>query len=123
MPHFIALLARGCEIAGQIEEAATQWDDALQVVERTGGCWLAAELNRHKGQLLLRHGHTEAAEELYCKALRIAREQEAKMWELRADVRALLARLAALWMTRRHSSWRPRPCRNSRRLDHPRRPT
>ena len=84
MPHFIALLARGCEIAGQIEEAATQWDDALQVVERTGGCWLAAELNRHKGQLLLRQGHSDDAEELYRKALSIAREQEAKLWELRA---------------------------------------
>jgi len=91
MPHFIALLARGCEIAGQIEEAATQWDDALQIVERTGGCWLAAELNRHKGLLLLRHGHCEAAEELYRKALSIAREQEAKLWELRAAVS--LARL------------------------------
>ena len=91
MPHFIALLARGCEIAGQIEEAATQWDDALQIVERTGGCWLAAELNRHKGQLLLRRGNSEAAEELYGKALSIAEEQGAKLWELRAV--ASLARL------------------------------
>ena len=36
-------------------------------------------------------GHSEAAEELYCKALNIAREQEAKLWELRAAVS--LARL------------------------------
>jgi predicted ATPase len=34
--------------------------------------------------LLLRQGHTEAAEELYRKALSIARDQEAKLWELRA---------------------------------------
>jgi predicted ATPase len=53
--------------------------------------WLEAELYRHKGQLLLRQGHTEAAEELYCKALIIAEEQEAKLWELRAAVS--LARL------------------------------
>ena len=73
MPHYIALLARACEIAGQIEEAVTLLDDALQIVERTGERWLAAELNRHKGQLLLRQGHSEAAEELYRKALSIAR--------------------------------------------------
>ncbi len=91
MPYFIALLARACEIAGQIEEGFTLLDDALQIVERTGERWLAAELNRHKGQLLLRQGHAEAAEELYCKALTIAREQEAKLWELRAA--ASLARL------------------------------
>jgi predicted ATPase len=59
-------------------------DDALQIVERTGERWFVAELNRHKGQLLLRQGHSEAAAELYRKALRIAQEQEAKLWELRA---------------------------------------
>ena len=61
-------------------------DDALQIVERTGERWFSAELNRYKGQLLLRQGHSEAAEELYRKALSIAEEQEAKLWELRAAV-------------------------------------
>jgi predicted ATPase len=91
MPHYTALLAGACEIAGQIEEALILLDDALQIVERTGERWFAAELNRHKGQLLLRQEHTEAAEELYCKALSIAEEQGAKLWELRAAVS--LARL------------------------------
>ncbi|HME21712.1 MAG TPA: AAA family ATPase [Acetobacteraceae bacterium] len=89
--HHIALLARACDIAGQIEEALTQFDDALLIVERTGERWYAAELNRQKGDLLLRQGHTHAAEELYRKALSIAQEQEAKLWELRAA--ASLARL------------------------------
>jgi predicted ATPase len=40
--------------------------------------------------LLLRQGHSEAAEELY-KALSISEEQGAKLWELRAAVS--LARL------------------------------
>jgi predicted ATPase len=56
MPHFLDLLARACDVAGQIEEALIQLDDALQIVERTGERSLAAELNRHKGQLLLRQG-------------------------------------------------------------------
>jgi predicted ATPase len=91
LPHFIALLAAACGIAGQIREAVVQLDDALQITERTGERWIAAELNRHKGRLLLTQGHAQAAEEFYGKALSIAREQEAKLWELRAAVS--LARL------------------------------
>jgi len=90
-PYHIALLAAACGVAGQVEEALRLLDDALQMVQRTGENWFAAELNRRKGQLLLRQGNAEAAAELYRKALNIAREQEAKLWELRAAVS--LARL------------------------------
>jgi predicted ATPase len=82
----IGLLAQGCEAAGQIEEAISLLDDALQIVERTSERWFAAELNRHKGELALRQGHLQAAEELYRKALGIAAQQESKLWELRAAV-------------------------------------
>jgi class 3 adenylate cyclase/predicted ATPase len=83
-PYHIALLAAACDIAGQIEEGLTLLDEALRIIERTGECWFAAELYRRKGQMLLGRGHTEAAEELYRKAVGIAREQGAKLWELRA---------------------------------------
>jgi predicted ATPase len=63
----------------------------LQIVERTEERWLEAELYRQRGQLMLRQGRTEAAEELYRKALDVARKQETKLWELRAAVS--LARL------------------------------
>ena len=92
MPYFTALLAKACEIAGQIKEAAPLVDEALQIIERTGERWFAAELYRHKGQLLLRQGYVEATEERYCKALCIAQEQEAKLWELRGAMS-----LARLW--------------------------
>jgi len=91
VPSQIALLAAACEIAGEADEALALLDDALRLAERTGGLWLGAELNRHKAQLLLRLGGSEPAEELYRKALDIAVEQEAKLWELRAAVS--LARL------------------------------
>jgi predicted ATPase len=91
MPYQIALMAGASEISGQIEEALSLLEDALQIVESTGERWFAAELNRHKGQLLLRQGLADAAEESYREALSIAREQEAKLWELRAAVS--LARL------------------------------
>jgi class 3 adenylate cyclase/predicted ATPase len=90
-PHHITRLAMACEIVGEFEEAAFLLDDALKIVERTGERWFEAELNRHKGQLLLLQGHSETAEELYRKALSIAQEQDAKLWELRAAVS--LARL------------------------------
>jgi class 3 adenylate cyclase/predicted ATPase len=91
MPHFLALHAGACELAGQIEEAVTLLDDALQIAGRTGEHWLEAELHRRKGQLLLQQGHAEAAEDQYRKALSIAEEQDANLWELRAAVS--LARL------------------------------
>jgi predicted ATPase len=91
-PYHIALLAAAYEIAGQVEEAITQLNDAFQIANQTGEGWFTAELNRHKGQLLLRRGHAEAAEELYRKALSIAVEQEARLWELRAATS-----LARLW--------------------------
>jgi predicted ATPase len=85
-------VARACEIAGQPEEALTALDHGLQIGERTGAHWFAAELTQLKAQLQLRNGNTDAAEKLYCQALSVAREQEAKLWELRAA-----ANLARLW--------------------------
>jgi tetratricopeptide (TPR) repeat protein len=77
-------LAEAYEIAEQVEESLTLLEEALQIVERTGERQFSADLNRHKGQLLLRQGHSHAAEELYRKALSIAEEQGAKLCELRA---------------------------------------
>jgi class 3 adenylate cyclase/predicted ATPase len=83
-PHIIALLAEACEIGGQLEEARSLLDEAIQITERTRECWFAAELYRHKGEILLRLGHRGTAEQTYRKALIIAQEQEATLWELRA---------------------------------------
>jgi class 3 adenylate cyclase/predicted ATPase len=91
MPYLLALLGKACKIAGQIDESLGALEDALQIVDATGVRWLSAELNRLKGQVLLQQGHSEAAEDLYRKALSIAEEQGARLWELRAAVS--LARL------------------------------
>ena len=91
VPYYTALLASACEIAGQIEESFALVDDALRMIERTGERWFAAEVHRQKGQLLDRQGQSDAAEEMYRKALSVAADQEAKLWELRAT--ANLARL------------------------------
>jgi|SRR5580658_2687657 predicted ATPase len=60
----------------------------------TGDLCFDAELHRLKGEWLLAHHphrHSEA-EEYYRVALVVAREQEARLWELRAAVG-----LARLW--------------------------
>src|SRR5262249_29380362 len=86
MPHFIALRARACEFAGQIEEALVLLDDALQIAERTGERWFASELSRCKAQLLLGRGQSGDAEGLYRRPLGIAGNQEAKLFDLRAPI-------------------------------------
>jgi predicted ATPase len=86
MPYHISLLASACETVGQIEESLILLDEALQIVKATGERWLEADVYRQRGQLLLQQGHAETAEQLYRKALTIAQEQEAKLWELRAAV-------------------------------------
>ena len=86
MAYYTALQAGACEIAGQMEEASTLLEEASEAVEATGERWLEAELYRRKAKLLQRLGHFDTAEELYQKALSIAREQGAKLWELRAAV-------------------------------------
>ena len=84
MPQHFGVLACACGNTGQIEEGLTLLDEDLRIVERTGERWFAAELNRYRGELLLRQRHSAAAEEFYRKALGIAEEQGAKFLELRA---------------------------------------
>jgi predicted ATPase len=90
-PHYTALLAGAREIAGRGDEAVILLDEALRMVMRTGERWFAAELNRRKGKLLENQGQCERAEAWYLEASKIAREQDARLWELRAAVS--LARL------------------------------
>src|SRR5437868_837129 len=59
IPHLIALLAAAYATVGEAEQALALLNDALELVEKTGERWFAAELNRQKGQLLLRRGETD----------------------------------------------------------------
>lgn len=84
LPHYLDILASAYEIAGQCEEAMKHVNSALRIIERTGERWFAAELHRHKGQLLARQGNAGAAEDRFYEALTIAQAQGARLWELRA---------------------------------------
>ncbi len=76
---------------GHIDEARTVIDEGFSAAERNGEHWAESELYRLRGQLLQLQGSTpEQAEACLRKAIAIAREQQAKAFELRAS--AALAR-------------------------------
>jgi predicted ATPase len=79
---------------GKLAQVRSLFDDALARVTRTGERWFEAELHRGRGDALLRLPECATAEAEACfrKALAIAQEQEAKLWELRAATS-----LARLW--------------------------
>jgi predicted ATPase len=104
-PHFLALLAEACGKVGQAEEGLNVLAEALAVIDRTEERVYGAELYRLKGELVLQSGvwrpasenpnaqpltpntQMEAeAEACFLKAIDIARQQQAKSWELRATV-------------------------------------
>ena len=111
MPLFLALLAQAYQRAGQYCLARQTLDDASRVIERTGERTYAAELARQKGELCLILAETNAAansadtrstvaqaESYFQEALAIARQQDAKSWELRAALS-----LSELWHTQNRS--------------------
>jgi len=85
-PGLLGLLAETHAAAGQRAEALANVETALAVAAQTGGHFFDAELHRLKGEILLaaQPGIAAEAEALFCRALEIARAQEARSFELRA---------------------------------------
>ena len=69
---------------GQFEVASGLLDEAFQMVEKTKERVVEAELHRLRGDLLLASGNKCEAEIELQQALTVARNQEARFWELRA---------------------------------------
>jgi predicted ATPase len=79
-------LAGAQALAGRPDEGLLTLAEAFTSVEQTGERIWEAELHRLKGELLLAQGDESGAEISLCKALEIARGQQAKSWELRSAV-------------------------------------
>ena len=96
-PFFLSLLAASCERAGKAEEALSLLAEAFAIAERTGERWFETELYRLRGDWLLVHcgGKEAEAETCFHRALAVAHQQEAKIWELRSAVS-----LARFWSGR-----------------------
>jgi predicted ATPase len=79
---------------GQPDDARRCIDDAIDKVERSKEKWCEAEVHRIAGEIAVKSlaPDAEKAEKYFDRALAIARQQQAKSWELRAAMS-----IARLW--------------------------
>jgi predicted ATPase len=89
-PHLAELYGQH----GRAAEGLGLLDETFKRVETTGEIWALAEWYRTRGELVLalQEARPEEAERCFQRALDLARQQQARMWELRAAVS-----LSRLW--------------------------
>jgi predicted ATPase len=94
LPWYSSLLATAYADFGRFDEAWRLIDESIKALETTGERWCEAEINRIAGELALMLPESDAvkAEGYFERALAIAREQQAKSFELRAAIS-----MARLW--------------------------
>jgi predicted ATPase len=94
MPMYLSWLARAHAALEQFDDAWRCIGEAMTAVERTKESWYEAELNRTAGEIARNSKEPDAtkAETYFERALAVARQQQAKSWELRAAMS-----MARLW--------------------------
>jgi predicted ATPase len=94
LPSWLSYLAAARAEIGQLDAAWCCIGEAMSTTETTKERWFEAEVNRIAGEIALKSPQPDAAKaEAYFKhALSIARQQQAKSWELRAAMS-----MARLW--------------------------
>jgi predicted ATPase len=93
-PWHLSHLAMAYAELGQLHDARHCIEDAMEKVERSKEKWCEAEVHRIAGEIALKSlaPDREKAERHFRRALGVARQQQAKLWELRAAMS-----LALLW--------------------------
>jgi class 3 adenylate cyclase/predicted ATPase len=94
VPLHISYLARAYAELGQFDDAWRCIGEAMTAIETTKERWFEAEVHRMAGEIALksREPDTAKAHGYFARALAVAREQQAKSWELRAAMS-----MARLW--------------------------
>ena len=94
MPLYLSYLTRAYADLGQFDDAWRCIDEAITAVETTQERWWEADVHRIAGEIALLSPKPDAAkaEAYFERALAVARQQQAKSWELRAAMS-----LARLW--------------------------
>lgn len=82
--YFLTLLAKAYGVAGRATEGLALLTQALTSAQESGGNFYQAEMLRLRGELL--STHEEEAEACFRQAIALARQQDAKLLELRATV-------------------------------------
>ena len=94
-PYYLGVLGDTCREVGRLEDGLQFVDRGLELVDTHDSQWCLAELYRIKGELLRVRGEPLAAvEECFEKALKVARDQHSRSWELRAATS-----LARVWIS------------------------
>jgi predicted ATPase len=86
LPLYLSHLARAYAQLGQLDDAWRCIGEAMTAVETTKERWYEAEANRVAGEIAQLSPKSDAAkvEANFERALAVARQQQAKSWELRA---------------------------------------
>jgi predicted ATPase len=94
VPLYLPYLARAYADLGQFDDAWRCIGEAMTAVETTKETWSEAEIHRNAGEIAVKSPEPDAAkaEAHFERALAVARQQQAKSWELRASMS-----LARLW--------------------------
>jgi predicted ATPase len=94
MPWYLSHLARAYAALDQFDDAWRCVGKAMTTVETTKEKWCEAEIHRTAGEIALMSlaPDTTKAKAYFERALAVAREQQAKSWELRAAMS-----MARLW--------------------------
>ncbi|MBV9082572.1 MAG: hypothetical protein JOZ62_07855, partial [Acidobacteriaceae bacterium] len=94
LPFYRSLLADAQSVAEDQQDNSAPLDEALEISSRTDDTWFNAELHRRRGEVLAgAPSYSALAETDLYRALAIAREQAAKLFELRAATS-----LGRLWL-------------------------
>lgn len=85
-PAFLTLLADACGKIGQTTESLRLLEEAQQAIEAHDARYIAAEIYRLKGEVLLQQQDANTPQAMVClqQALEVARRQHARSLELRA---------------------------------------
>jgi predicted ATPase len=92
LPLYLPFLATAHKQLNQCDEAWHVIDEAMTVVKTSKESWCEAEVNRVTGEIALAWAKPDKAQAYFDRALSVARQQQAKSWELRAAMS-----LARLW--------------------------
>jgi predicted ATPase len=93
-PLCLSILAASYADIGQFDEAWRCLNEAIRTIEPTKERWFEAEVNRIAGEITLQSPENDMSKAVayFERALAVARQQQAKSWELRAAMS-----LARLW--------------------------
>jgi predicted ATPase len=94
LPVYWSYLARANAELGRLETAWSYIGEAMSAVDATKETWWQSEVHRAAGEIALKSPQTDLtkAEVYFERSLAVARQQQAKSWELRAAMS-----MARLW--------------------------